>query len=56
MRVDFIRSNETISIYFNKLLGAICILRDQHMNQAPNETLPEVENSTLWYSYFSVSE
>ena len=29
--VDFIRSGEIISRYFNKVLGAICILRDQYM-------------------------
>jgi len=56
MRVDFIRSGETISRYFNKVLGAICVLRDQYMKQAPNETPSEVESSTLWYPYFSVSE
>ena len=51
MRLDFSRSSETISRYFNKVFGAICILRYQYMKQAPNETPPKVKSSTLWYPY-----
>jgi len=29
------------------VLGAICILQDQYMKQAPNETPPKMESSTL---------
>jgi len=55
MRVDFIRFGKTIRRYFIKILGAISILRDQFMKQAPNQTPPEVESSLLWYPYFAVS-
>jgi len=56
MRVDFVRSGEIINIYFNKVLGVICISQNQYMKQALNETLLEVKSSTLWYLYFLVSE
>ena len=36
MMVDFIGHGKTISRYFNKILGAICILRDQFMKHAHN--------------------
>jgi len=54
MRVDFMRSGETISRYFNKVLGAICVLRDEFLTQASNATPVEVESSTVWYPYFAV--
>ena len=55
MRVDFIRSGETISRYFNVVLGAICELRDHHVKQAPNETPFEVASNSLFNPYFAVS-
>ena len=53
---DFIRSKKTISKYFKKVLGAMCVLRDSYMKQAPDETPPEVLSSTRWYPYFTVSK
>ncbi|XP_020273476.1 uncharacterized protein LOC109848413 isoform X2 [Asparagus officinalis] len=52
MSTDFIRSGETVSRYFNKVLGAISCLRDRFMKQAPSETPAEVRESTLFYPFF----
>ncbi|XP_020263684.1 uncharacterized protein LOC109839604 [Asparagus officinalis] len=51
-RIDFIRSGETISRYFNKVLGAIFSLRDRFMKQAPNETSAEIMESSQWFPFF----
>ncbi|XP_020263752.1 uncharacterized protein LOC109839651 [Asparagus officinalis] len=50
-RIDFIRSRETISRYFNKVLGAIFSLRDRFMKQAPNETPAEIMESSQWFHF-----
>lgn len=55
MKIEFIRSGETVSRYFNKVLGAICELRDRFLKQAPNETPTEVEESSYYFPYFKVN-
>jgi len=47
MRIEFIRCGETISRYYNKVLGAICRLQDHFLKQTLNETPPKVKSSTL---------
>lgn len=54
IRSHFIRSGETLSRYFNKVLEAICHLRGRYMRQAPNEVPPEILNNPRYYPYFKV--
>lgn len=52
--IEFIRSGETISRYFNKVLGAICSIKEQFMKQ-PGADIPlEIRESCEWYPYFQV--
>ncbi|XP_020270011.1 uncharacterized protein LOC109845200 [Asparagus officinalis] len=52
IRTEFIRSGETVSRYFNKILQAMNGLRDRYMKQAPNEILPEIVNNPNYFPYF----
>lgn len=54
MRIEFLRSGETISMYFNNVLRAVCALRDDYV-QPPNGTChPEIETNPNWYPFFKV--
>jgi len=55
MGVDFIRSGEAVSRYFDKVLGVICCIRDRFMKHAPNETTLEVVSINLWFPCFKVN-
>ncbi|XP_020271667.1 uncharacterized protein LOC109846838 [Asparagus officinalis] len=52
VRSHFIRSGETVSRYFNKVLQAIICLRGRYMRQAPNDIPQEIINNPLYYPYF----
>ena len=54
VRSHFIRSGETVSRYFNKVLQAIICLRGRYMRQAINDTPQEIVNNQLYYPYFKV--
>ncbi|KAJ6820034.1 uncharacterized protein M6B38_398995 [Iris pallida] len=50
--IEFIRSGETISRYFNKVLGAISTIRERFVRQPGSETPLEIRNSADWFPYF----
>ncbi|KAJ6811091.1 uncharacterized protein M6B38_155135 [Iris pallida] len=50
--IEFIRSGETVSRYFNKVLGAICSIQERFVKQAGSDTPTEILNSAEWYPYF----
>ncbi|XP_020262747.1 uncharacterized protein LOC109838736 [Asparagus officinalis] len=52
IRTEFIRSSETVSRYFNKILQAMNGLRDRYMKQTPNEIPPEIVNNPNYFPYF----
>jgi hypothetical protein len=55
MKIHFIRSGETVSRYFNAVLGAICSICDHFVRQAGRETPIEITNNPLYYPFFKVS-
>ncbi|XP_020263332.1 uncharacterized protein LOC109839313 [Asparagus officinalis] len=52
IRSHFIRSGETVSRYFNKVLEAICHIRPRFLRQARNEVPQEILSNPLYYPYF----
>ncbi|KAJ6805010.1 uncharacterized protein M6B38_181475 [Iris pallida] len=52
--IEFIRSGETISRYFNKVLGAICSIQERFVKQPGSETPMEIRNAAEWFPYFEV--
>ncbi|XP_020242829.1 uncharacterized protein LOC109846257 [Asparagus officinalis] len=52
IRTEFIRSGETVSRYFNKVLSAMNGLRDRYMKQAPKEVPEEIANNSNYFPYF----
>ncbi|XP_020258218.1 uncharacterized protein LOC109834594 [Asparagus officinalis] len=52
IRTEFIRSGETVSRYFNKVLQAMNGLRDRYMKQAPKEVPEEIANNSNYFPYF----
>ena len=56
IRIEFIRSGETVSKYFNKFLQTMNGLHNRYMKQAPNEIPPEISNNPNYFPYFKVRE
>ncbi|XP_020259765.1 uncharacterized protein LOC109836312 [Asparagus officinalis] len=52
IRTEFIRSGETVSRYFNKVLQAMNGLRDRYMKQASKEVPEEIANNSNYFPYF----
>ncbi|KAJ6848809.1 uncharacterized protein M6B38_272425 [Iris pallida] len=52
--IEFIRSGETVSLYFNKVLGTIYTITERFVRQSGSETPLEIRNSAEWFSYFEV--
>ncbi|XP_020254016.1 uncharacterized protein LOC109831086 [Asparagus officinalis] len=52
MRTQFIRSGETVSRYFNRVLQAISCIQGRYMKQAPNEVPQEIQNNPSFYLFF----
>ncbi|KAJ6805400.1 uncharacterized protein M6B38_180295 [Iris pallida] len=50
--IEFIRSGETISRYFNKVLGAVCSIQERFVKQLGSETPMEIRNAAEWFPYF----
>ncbi|KAJ6794129.1 Uncharacterized protein M6B38_230975 [Iris pallida] len=50
--IEFIRSGETISRYFNKVLGATCSIQERFVKQPGSETPMEIRNAAEWFPYF----
>lgn len=53
-KIEFVRSGETVSRYFNKVLGAICAIRDDVMEQPGGETPEEIKEDRDWFPFFKV--
>lgn len=54
VKIEFIRSGETISRYFSTVLRAICAIKNQFVQQAGPEIHPEIASSPLYFPYFKV--
>ena len=54
IRSHFIRSGETVSRYFNKVLESIYHIRGRYIRQVPNEVPKEILNNHRYYPYFKV--
>nr|CAD1830072.1 unnamed protein product [Ananas comosus var. bracteatus] len=52
VKIEFIRSGETISRYFSTVLRAICAIKNQFVQQAGPEIHPEIASSPLYFPYF----
>ncbi|XP_020269349.1 uncharacterized protein LOC109844645 [Asparagus officinalis] len=52
MKTQFIRSGETVSRYFNRVLQAISCIQGRFMKQAPNEVPHEIQNNPSFYPFF----
>ncbi|XP_039145569.1 protein ALP1-like [Dioscorea cayenensis subsp. rotundata] len=52
MRIEFLRSGETISRYFNNVLTAVCALRDDFVQPPSGICHPEIEANPNWYPHF----
>lgn len=52
--VEFVRSGETISRYFNLVLGAIFSIRERVLYQPGSETPIEIRENCEWFPYFKV--
>ncbi|XP_020266770.1 uncharacterized protein LOC109842285 [Asparagus officinalis] len=52
MRTQFIRSGDTVSKYFNRVLQAISCIQGRFMKQAPNEVPPEILSNPSFYPFF----
>ncbi|XP_020252488.1 uncharacterized protein LOC109829844 [Asparagus officinalis] len=52
MRTQFIRSGETVSRYFNRVLQAISCIQGKYMKQAPNEVPQEILSNPSFYPFF----
>ncbi|XP_020263598.1 uncharacterized protein LOC109839529 [Asparagus officinalis] len=52
MRTQFIRSGDTVSKYFNRVLEAISRIQGRFMKQAPNEVPQEILSNPSFYPYF----
>lgn len=51
---EFIQSGETVSRYFNKVFGAICIIQEQFVKLPGSETPMEIRDSAEGFLYFEV--
>lgn len=51
---NFVRSIETVSRYFNKVLFSIGELREEMIKAPSNETSINISTSSRWYPYFKV--
>ncbi|XP_039122159.1 protein ALP1-like [Dioscorea cayenensis subsp. rotundata] len=52
MRIEFVRSGETISQYFNCMLRAVCAIRDDFVHSLSSNCYPEIEYNPNWYPFF----
>ncbi|XP_020243356.1 uncharacterized protein LOC109821591 [Asparagus officinalis] len=52
LRTYFIRSGETVSRYFNKVLQAISYIQGRYMKQALNEVPQEILNNPSFYPFY----
>ncbi|XP_039117478.1 protein ALP1-like [Dioscorea cayenensis subsp. rotundata] len=52
MRVEFLRSGETISRYFNNVLRAVCAIRDDFVHPPSGTCHHEIETNPNWYPFF----
>ncbi|XP_039141278.1 protein ANTAGONIST OF LIKE HETEROCHROMATIN PROTEIN 1-like [Dioscorea cayenensis subsp. rotundata] len=52
MRVEYVRSGETISRYFNNVLKAICAIRDDFVHPPCGNCHSEIECNPNWYPFF----
>nr|CAD1838348.1 unnamed protein product [Ananas comosus var. bracteatus] len=52
VKIEFIRSGETISRYFSTILRAICAIKNQFVQQAGPDIHPEIALSPLYFPYF----
>ncbi|XP_020258341.1 uncharacterized protein LOC109834728 [Asparagus officinalis] len=52
MRTQFIRSGDTVSKYFNRVLEAISRIQGRFMKQAPNEVPQEILSNPSFYPFF----
>lgn len=56
LKIQFIRSGETVSRYFNLVLRAICGIRNQFVQQASSTIHPEIATNPYYFPYFKVSK
>ncbi|XP_039115850.1 protein ALP1-like [Dioscorea cayenensis subsp. rotundata] len=52
MRIEFVRSGETISRYFNCVLRAVYAVRDDFVHSPSSTSHPKIECNPNWYPFF----
>ncbi|XP_039141264.1 uncharacterized protein LOC120278583 [Dioscorea cayenensis subsp. rotundata] len=52
MRIELVRSGETISRYFNCVLMVVCAVRDDFVHSPSSNCHPEIECNPNWYPFF----
>ena len=56
MCIEFFRSGETISRYFNDVLQAVCGLHDDFVQPLNDTCHLEIGNDPNWYPFFKVNK
>lgn len=55
MRVEILRSIETISQYFNNVHWAICAIHDDFVHPPSSRCHPEIETNQNWHPFINIS-